>query len=164
MHDPWITVEQEWTCYASQDENQLIPSNEDGEGLHSVSDNFRVCSRFGFFSFAILTGWIKCLQNKKFHRHNRTNFLCMMVNVAMWLTFMLMVAIYRWRHAGRVCSGDYIEERSIVSDPGSYLDYRYPYIIDTGFYLQMSFYSQLFIVFVGMNTVCFVSGTTKERM
>ena len=77
----------------------------------------------------------------------------------LWLTNLLTVMIFRWRHAGKVCSGDFLteEERRIL-----HLEPQEPYLIDTGFFLLMAIYSQFFAFFVMINMYGFLSGVMKK--
>ena len=81
------------------------------DGYHNVNDNFRVCARIGFFTYIFITGMIVIGQNLKALETIFTTCGCPIV--LLWLTNLLVVMIYRWRHAGKVCSGDYLtaEER-----------------------------------------------------
>ena len=56
-----------WTCYAPQDKdvkepwNNLIPENERPDSYHDVGDNFKLCARFGFYTYVIIGAAIFCV-------------------------------------------------------------------------------------------------------
>ena len=70
-------------------------------------------------------------------------------------TNILMVMIYRWRHAGKVCSGDYLPEKYAFQEAPE------PYAADAGFFLLVAICSQFFACFTTMNAIGFAVGISK---
>ena len=57
---------------------------------------------------------------------------CGFCTMLVYATNMLMAMIYRWRHAGKVCSGDYLDERY------AFMEAPEPYAADAGFFLLLA--------------------------
>jgi len=64
-------------------------------------------------------------------KHNRFEFCVKWLFLfgPLWLVYFLTMIIFRLRHAGKVCSGDYLLERFIIEPDES------PYIQSNGLFL-----------------------------
>ena len=82
---------------------------------------------------------------------------CGMCTSLVYATNMLMAMIYRWRHAGKVCSGDYRDERY------AFMEAPEPYAADAGFFLLLAICSQFFACFTMMNAGGLAVGLDKRR-
>ena len=75
-----------------------------------------------------------------------------------YVSHMLTLLIMRYRHAGKVCSGDYIADSSTWT--GLFATPQEPYLLNTGSFLQYAGFSQLVLFvaflngFVMLITVC----------
>ena len=108
----------DWTCWAKQNRDKTEPYLGEGKPKHTdewhdVGDNFKVCARFGFYMYSfvalvmVLTPWFYKVSDD-------CGGVCMGIGLAVFgimiATYMLMAMIYRWRHAGMVCAGDYLDD------------------------------------------------------
>ena len=56
-----------WTCYAPQDKDIKLPYNnfklekERPYSYHDVGDNFKLCARFGFYTFVVMGTALFCV-------------------------------------------------------------------------------------------------------
>ena len=123
-------------CYASNSKDDLNVYTSDAtnvDKMHNVSANFRYVNYSGliFFCCAILTMlYFQCrFSLDKYHRIKDAFFLWFLVLFLMWVNCFLMLLIFRLRHAGKVCSGDYLEPKRLIAHEES------PYIHNNGLFL-----------------------------
>ena len=146
------------SCYAPQDKDVLVPWDGQGavpDSYHNVSDNFQLCARFGFYTYIGVTTAALCFQFKS------TLPVAGLLSVCVpfvYSTNMLMAMIYRWRHAGKVCSGDYLPDKFAFKEAPE------PYVADAGFFLVCAICSQFFACFTIMNVAGFATGITKGNL
>ena len=111
-------------CYAPQDKNIEQPwsfqtSKAIPDDYHNVNDNFILCARFGYYTYISVTVIFFLFQFVDGTDGNKMEaiFSCLALPIAaLYVTNLLMVMIYRWRHAGKICSGDYLPNKEIFSD------------------------------------------------
>ena len=91
----------DWNCYAPQDkdvtEPYMGPLGSEPDNYHDVSQNFKVCARMGFYTY-IYIGFVLALLQVKGFLDVAAIFAA--PGACLWVTNMLVVMIYRWRHAG----------------------------------------------------------------
>ena len=102
-----------WECYASQDHDILVPWSNDfedpPEDYHNVSANFQMVNLWGFINFTapialmIVCGLPACFCDCTEVVAIITACLFAMSYISHFFTMIVM----RWRHAGRVCAGDF---------------------------------------------------------
>ena len=76
------------------------------------------------------------------------------MNITLLLCTFVFLQLFRWDHAGRVCSGDYIEEgqkESKCQDPGS------NYLCEEGAFIEGVIIGFYIVIFFGMVSVCCVA-------
>ena len=106
--------EKDWRCYAFNDkDSQEVYSERDFDDLHDVSKDFQALNVWGAITYLLIICLIFSL-----HIIERDSdfdagcfFLPIAFNILNWLVYFLFLHIYRWRHAGKLCSGDYLEGR-----------------------------------------------------
>ena len=111
------------TCYAPQDKDVQIPWSSSGGGnipddYHNVNDNFILCARFGFYTYlcvTLLLVMFQCIGNRDGCLLSLVSCLTAPIGF-LYITNLLMVMIYRWRHAGKICSGDYLLDKEIFAN------------------------------------------------
>ena len=77
---------------------------------HDVNANFQVIGIWGFFQYLfifLMWYWIMCTTHGDY---STCKPLSMMFNILGYTGHFLTLMILRWRHAGKVCSGDYYSE------------------------------------------------------
>ena len=99
-----------YECYASNDKDQIqafATQNADGS-LHDVTANFRVVTIWGFFTYTLMVLTFMCLLCQG-EDGCLTPCLAMMACVIglSWISHFVTLMIMRWRHAGKICSGDF---------------------------------------------------------
>ena len=131
--------EGDWTCYATQNGDVLVPWNSTTEEVpddyHDVNSNFRVVCIWGFFQYIYIYLVAMFFMFYKDIDSVLDNFLgAIGISVLpgiCWFTHFLTMMIMRWRHAGKVCSGDYLD----VPNRYSLFDATEPYLHDAGSFL-----------------------------
>ncbi len=110
----------------------MLPTTyEDGES-HNISEDFLIVNWLGAVAlsglFFIMAAAHHAHANEK---HNRFEFCVKWLFLfgPLWLVYFLTMIIFRLRHAGKVCSGDYLPERFIIEPDES------PYIHSNGLFL-----------------------------
>ena len=104
----------EWECWASNDSTIYSPwlgsETDRPDSYHNVRDNFDVVCHWGLWNFIIASFFGLCAFLGKCNREEGCIaifgmglFAMAALHVIMFITLLVM----RFRHAGRVCSGDY---------------------------------------------------------
>ena len=123
-------IQHDWTCYASQDDSLNVPcADKKAEDCadashdhpyHDVSSNFAASLYWGLANnfFMILFFYAFRWHNSRDYTarfHNCTENVLIagiFTTFLSWLAHFIMVLIMRYRHAGKVCSGDYLAEQN----------------------------------------------------
>ena len=71
-----------------------------------------------------------------------------------WFTHFITLMVMRWRHAGKVCSGDYLD----VPNRYSLFDAKEPYLHDTGSFLYYAINSQFVLMIAAMSGAALMIG------
>ena len=148
------------TCYASGDKDITVPWDlslgDVPNSYHDVSWNFRLCARFGLVTFSLISCTL-CSANTLVPFIDRCGEGTLVVPLVlgcssafMYVTYMLLVMIFRWRHDGKVCSGDYLESRAWDD-----WDQQEPYVRNAGSFLLIVICSQFFLFLQGFNAVAY---------
>ena len=114
------------------------------DNYHNVSANFDVCLYWGFINTVLIFSLFLYMRVLNLDDESRCSKSCkelffvisMFVLIASWLSQMITVAIMRYRHAGKVCSGDYNEA---LGSKWSFGNTQNPYLHDTGAFLTYAF-------------------------
>ena len=111
-----------WDCYASQDRSDTKPYDGDMDNIpdkyHNVTENFRMINLWGFWNFMLpfgigcLTGIGKCCCCTSSYSDGPAIFAGSMFFFLglSYISHFATMATMRWRHAGMVCSGDFVPE------------------------------------------------------
>ena len=154
-------TDKDLTCYASGNKDITVPWDlslgDVPDSYHDVSWNFRLCARFGLVTFSLISGML-CLTITliPFAQCVINECLAILFSLLgcgfsfMYVTYMLMVMIFRWRHDGKVCSGDYLESRAWDD-----WEQEEPYVKNAGSFLLIVIFSQFFICLQGFNTIAY---------
>jgi len=88
----------------------FIPSYIDGESLHDITTNFQLVNNFGaIIFFLLLCGYLQFAVTQELKSCHGVLFALWIV--ALWAPHFLAMQIFRFRHAGKVCSGDFYQGR-----------------------------------------------------
>ena len=107
-----------WDCYALQDHSVTTPwmgdPNDVPGDYHNVSANFYMVNLWGFINFVAPPG-IFCffLCCSCIFKGDMAEILASLAGCLVGISFfghLFTMLVMRWRHAGRVCSGDYNSE------------------------------------------------------
>ena len=110
------------------------------DDYHDVNSNFRVVCIWGFFLYIIL--FVASVYFTLTARNVSYNPIIITGLVMLWLAHFLTMMIMRWRHAGKVCSGDYLDEPNRYS----LFDAKEPYLHNAGSFLYYTIISQFMLV------------------
>ena len=117
----------------------------DDHSLHDVTSNFRVVTIWGFFTYALMVLTFLCLMCSG---EDGCLTPCLAIVGCViglsWISHFLTLMIMRWRHAGKVCSGDYLTDINRYAIHAE----KPPYLHDTGSFLFYAINSQFFFMFV----------------
>ena len=124
------------TCYATQNKHKTEPWDFEidpdvPDSYHHVNANFTIVCIWGFLQYLAVLIWYSLLLVKpkitNAREFGKYTAYIGIIHVAHFLTLMIM----RWRHAGKVCSGDYLESPNRYS----LFDSKANYLHDTGSFL-----------------------------
>ena len=126
---------------------------------HDVSGNFAMVNLWGFINFMVAIG-IGCCAGCCSIVSNECSgiiggiggFLTGLSYISHFITLLVM----RWRHAGRVCSGDYEDGLHFYSPLG---EEKEPYLHLTGSWLFYSGATQIYLVCMIISSISFVAGS-----
>ena len=103
-------------CYAHQsDKNDFLPYtvvSQGGKGYQNVSENFRIVNLMGLIAFSfiglILMYIHAALAYDNDYEISGSFFFLGLASIVMWLVYYFTLLVMRLRHAGLVCSGQYL--------------------------------------------------------
>ena len=105
-------VEDEVSCFVVEDSN--IPLASYMEGATDVSSNFSLL--FLFYGIAFLIDCIRDVLCAIYYKNQSQSLITPLCMLSLVYVFYLVITVihhvYRLRHAGSVCSGDYLEDES----------------------------------------------------
>ena len=137
--------EGDWECYATQDDVNVPwdPSDGDAPGdYHHVNANFQVVCIWGFFQYlSVVLLWLVYFFDDIDEREDWKGLAAALVGVDHFAHFITLM-VMRWRHAGKVCSGDYETDVNRYS----LFEANNPYLHNAGSFLFYAIISQ----FTGM--------------
>ena len=155
---PHSDLHASYDCFASNSKDveniAYSKQNEDGS-LHNVTANFQVVVYWGFFTYALMLSIFSCLLC---NGENGCLTPCLailaFITGCSYIGHFLTLMILRWRHAGKVCAGDYL------SDPNRFaiLGEKEPYLHDTGSFLFYAINSQFFFYLMMMSGASIFAG------
>ncbi len=124
----------------------MLPSAEGGDNLHDIWTNFKLVNMWGgiTFSLAVL---MMLYAHYKFStdRYGAEWLACPALLLAInWFGYFLTVMSVRLRHAGKVCSGDYLPNRLLFADNTP------PYLHNEGLFIWYAMLAQwgFFVVMI----------------
>ena len=146
--------EGDWTCYALNDDS-LVPWNSSmgdrSDDYHNVNANFDVICIWGFIDYlSVYLIFLYLAFAKDVHE-----IIALPITVVGFSHFahFLTMMILRWRHAGKVCSGDYLD----TPNRYSLFDAQEPYLHNAGSFIYYAIMSQFLMLVVGITgTATFV--------
>ena len=157
----------DWNCYASQDSDIMVPWTDQTasppDDYHNVGSNFYVVNLWGFINFAVLAGIaclalaVKCIWAEEEYWEGIIGLGMILVALSYISHFFTMV-VMRWRHAGRVCAGDFDPDLHFYS-PLDGNEGSKPFLHSAGswfFYLQAT---HLYIILMLVSGASFAAGT-----
>ena len=136
--------------------------NDPPSDWHDVSGNFYMLNLWGFINFMCPPGllclylFFKCIRRRSDGECPEVFLASMMFMVGVsYISQIITMAVMRWRHAGRVCSGDFTDNLHMWAPmKGS----EEPYLLMTGswlFYLQAT---HLYAISMAVAGISFVAG------
>ena len=136
---PNVEEVNDWRCYATQDKVNTLPYTTDGPNEHDISTDFQLLNNFG----AIIFGMASLLFFPLTCGKSVSNILgyLMCIEIICWFGFFITMQIFRFRHAGKVCSGDFLDARWDISKPP-----EAPYLLQQGIFLWYACVSQYFVI------------------
>ena len=116
-------------AYSQKSLTEAFPSG--GDNLHDVSTNFKLVNMWGGITFALITLLLMIAHFSLWRdRYGAEWIICPAVVLAInWVGYFLCLMSVRLRHAGKVCSGDYLPNRLLFNENLS------PYIHNSGLFL-----------------------------
>ena len=132
--------EKHWTCYAINSDKSVTValSNNDSGDLHDVSANFQVVCVWGAITYmliVVLFTVMVCLGERALDDCGGCYFFLVFLAFLNYLAHFLTLMIMRWRHAGKICSGDYLDSDETGFSRWSLIGTKEPYIHETGSFL-----------------------------
>ena len=107
-----------WDCYATQDKEVLLPWDGSGDqpaDLHNVYDDFHMVNLWGFinwtvapFGILLFGGCFGCLASSEAGGIVAAILGCLLA--LSYISQFITMCVMRWRHAGRVCAGDFTDD------------------------------------------------------
>ena len=143
--------EGDWTCYALNDDVNEAWTSEMGprsDDWHDVNANFDVICIWGFFDY--LCVYLIFLYIAFAREVSEIVALPMVVVGMSHFTHFIVMMVLRWRHAGKVCSGDYLD----TPNRYSLFDAEEPYLHNAGSFIYYAILSQFLMMIVA------ITGTT----
>ena len=137
-------------CWASNNKHNNAVYTDSGQAdkEHNISQNFRVVNMFGLIFFAFLSLTLMYLHARlscdRYYDPHDAFFLWMFALFLLWCCYFLTLMIMRLRHAGCVCSGDFLPDKRLfhseadptyIHDNGNFL--WYVMIAHAGFVVVM---------------------------
>ena len=128
-----------YQCYASNKEKDVYTAYDaSASGLHNVSQNFHMVCNWGAITYMlilVLFTMMLCLGERALD--DCEGCVAFLVGGAFvnWLAHFLTLMIMRWRHAGKVCSGDYLDMAETGFSRYALTGVDPPYIHETGSFL-----------------------------
>ena len=138
---------EDWTCYASQDSDVTLPwtgPEQHPDDYIDVGQNFYMVNLWGFCNFCIPFGIGICsLACLCFSEDCSAIFagVCFFCLFLSYLAHLITMAVMRFRHAGRVCSGDFYDNFGFFD-----ISVDEPYLHMTGQWFFYSLATQLYAV------------------
>ena len=124
-------------CYAyKKNHDVLTPALSDGPNLHDVTTDFQLINNWGAITFIILfLGYFLMSLTRQV---NPLVVFLYFIGLFSWVGLFVTMQCLRFRHMGKVCSGDYLDNKWAASpDP--------PYMIDQGSFIWWSIISQYYV-------------------
>ena len=141
-------ISDEYTCYAPNDKDYKVPwpieeeIQQPPDNYNDVTHNFKMCARFGFYTYSAMVIIFTFLSFAKSCRPDQSTVMswgaiCLFPFSLVYLANLLFVMVYIWRQDGKICSGHFLQENQIhlIHEP------KEPYLIEAGFFLQLAVYS-----------------------
>ena len=151
-----------WSCYASQDHGKDKPwlhgDTDVPHDYHDVSGNFEMLTMWGFINFMAPFGiGILALCGGLCSKDCSAGIGAALgiLNAASYLAHMITMLVMRFRHAGRVCSGDFEPEFSFLGLGDEEIQ---PYLHKTGTWLFYAITTQLYAIAMVVSGTSFIAG------
>ena len=120
-----------------------------------MTANFKVVTIWGFCTYVLMVLTFMCLMcSGEDGCLTPCLAMCSCVIGLSWFSHFLTLMIMRWRHAGKVCSGDYLDDLNRYAIHAE----KPPYLHDTGSFLFYAINSQFFFMFVMMSGASIYAG------
>ena len=118
-------------CYAYSDKSLTEAMPEGGDNLHTILTNFNLVNMWGGITFGLAVLLMLYAHFKLWYDRYSADWLaCPAIILGLnWFGYFLCLMSVRLRHAGKVCSGDYLPERLLFHDNIS------PYLHNQGLFL-----------------------------
>ena len=118
------------------------------DDYHDVNANFDVICIWGFIDYLLVYLIFAYIAfTKEIHE---VVFLPIFLTGVSHFTHFIVMMVLRWRHAGKVCSGDYLD----TPNRYSLFDAQEPYLHNAGSFIYYAILSQFLMMVVG------ITGTT----
>ena len=151
-----------WQCYAAQDHSANVPWDMT-EGpvpgnYHNVKDNFDVINLWGFINFMLMIGFGCCGACLAFCDKDCGSAV---VGIGLagtglsYLSHFIAMLIMRFRHAGRVCAGDYDTQFDFYKplEPS-----EEPFLHKTGSWLFYASTTHIYLILLAISMSTFFIG------
>ncbi len=89
----------------------MTPLIDDGPKEHDISTNFQLINNFGAVIYIIGFLLLSCVAVTKNDCAECAGAVFIPLLITLWAPHFLAMNIFRFRHAGKVCSGDFLEGR-----------------------------------------------------
>ena len=135
-------------CYAYSDKSLLEAYPTGGDNLHNVLTNFNLVNMWGGITFGLTTLLLLTYQvslwRDSYYRSDNWSVCPGMTLGASWFGYFLCLMSVRLRHAGKVCSGDFLPNRLLFGENTP------PYLHNQGLFLWYAIVAQwgFFIVMI----------------
>ena len=156
-----------YECYATQDHEILIPWNgvDPTDDVHNVSDNFKMLNLWGFINFAApLAICLCCLlpltMSIKADSVAIIGGITLGLFVLSYLSHFITSLVMRWRHAGRVCSGDFDSQLHLLRPLDGYENGTYLHLTGSWFFYMQA--THVYIILMIISGASFLKGAVDS--
>ena len=155
---------EDWECYASQDRDDnetwdLSLGDPPGD-YHNVSSNFYMVNLWGFINFMVVAGAGCCFVScavicSDSELAGIIAGILLMLDGLSYLAHFITLLVMRFRHAGRVCSGDYSDDFKFYK---LLQDEEEPFLHKTGSWFFYVAATQVYLICMMISGGAFVAG------
>merc|ERR1712187_958972 len=138
-----------YACYATDGDNFALAS--DINGGKNVTKQFETWFKFGFIlnMCNLVIGLLQLVHFLAESEMIGTCWMCLGTPLSCGaLAWFITGMVFRWRHIGKVCSGEYVENKDLLIGPLN------PYLWNSGKFMEWYFYLCFGLCILGCVCAC----------